>query len=488
MKKIILSVILAAGLMGCSDYLDVNKDPNYPTSVPSNLLLPSAQTFIAATVGGNMYNYGGIFAQYLEQTPEANQYNDLTEYKFKTDMVDRDYSNLYAGALKDLENVRVQSTESEAWGDYFVATVLRAYTFQLMVDLLDKVPYTEALQGNAIPMPKWDEGAFVYESVLKEMDEAEAKLNALSAISADIMLGKDLSKWQGFANGLRLKLLMRTSFAQDNSAKIKALIDKNQFFAGDIMFDNYTDDPNKRNPWYTTNKVELANNHVGSYPIITYMQAASDPRLPLLFAKASGTGLYTGELPGSKSRMAADNLKNANFSFPVYKVTLPTYFLTQSELQFFLAEAYVRFYKDDAKAKAAYEAAIDANFSTRGIAESASVIYGASGMGDWTKTTTDEAKLKLISTQKWVALCMINNIEGWIELRRTGYPAFSSKSAEVIYKDPTVYTAGELIIPMVNGLGNGVVKRLYYPQTAVNLNQNTPAQVELTDKIWWDKK
>lgn len=488
MKKIILSAILVTGLASCSDYLDVNKDPNYPTTVPTELILPSAQGYIAATVGGNMYNYGGIFAQYLDQTPEANQYNELTEYRFKTDLFSRDYSNLYAGALKDLENVRNQTTETGAWGDYFVATVLRAYTFQLIVDVMDKAPYTEALKGNAISMPKWDDGEAIYAGLLKELDDAQAKLDGASKISADIVLNKDLSQWIGFANAMRLKLWMRASYAQDNSAKIKALIEENNFFTGDVKFDNFTDDPNKRNPWYSTNKVELANNHVGSYPIIAYMKAVSDPRLPGVFVKATATGDYNGELPGSKSQMAEDNLKNAQFSFPVYKVTLPVYFYTQTELQFFLAEAYVRFFKDDAKAKAAYEAAIKANFQTRGLSDDPNIIYGTGKMGNWSTATTDEAKLKLIGIQKWVSLCMISNIEGWIEARRMGYPAKSSQSAMAIYKDPTVYTLGELIAPMINGLGSELVQRLYYPQSAVNLNQNTPAQAALTDKIWWDKK
>lgn len=488
MKKIIMAMILTAGLTGCSDYLDVNQDPNYPITVPSELIIPSAQAFIAGTVGGDMYNFGGIFAQYLEQTPEANQYNVLTEYRFTTDMFGTCYSNLYAGALKDLNNVRVQSEASETWGDYFVATVLRAYTFQLLVDLMDKAPYTEALQGSANPMPKWDEGEAIYAGILQELDDAEAKLDGTARISSDIMLGKNLNQWIGFANAVRLKLLMRASFAQDNSAKIKALIEKDNFFSGDVMFDNFTDDPNKRNPWYTTNKVSLANNHVGAMPIIAYMNAASDPRLPELFEKAASTGEYNGEIPGSKSKMAEDGLKNGNFSFPVYKATLPVYFYTQSELQFFLAEAYVRFFQDDAKAKEAYEKGIAENFRTRSMVDDPAVIYGAGKIGDWASATSEEAKLKLIATQKWAAMCMINNIEGWIDARRTGYPAKSAQTAQAIYKDPTIYTVGELITPMINGLGTELVERVYYPQSAVNLNTNTPAQAQLTDKIWWDKK
>ena len=60
MKKIILSAaLLATTLMGCSDYLDINHNPNYPGSVSNDLLLPSAEAYIAGRVGGNMFNYAG---------------------------------------------------------------------------------------------------------------------------------------------------------------------------------------------------------------------------------------------------------------------------------------------------------------------------------------------------------------------------------------------------------------------------------------------
>ena len=53
---------------------------------------------------------------------------------------------MYAGALTDLDVVRKQAADIEAWGGYLAATVLRAYTFQILVDCMDQAPYTEALQ------------------------------------------------------------------------------------------------------------------------------------------------------------------------------------------------------------------------------------------------------------------------------------------------------------------------------------------------------
>ena len=50
-----------------------------------------------------------------------------------------------------------------------------------------------------------------------------------------------------------------------------------------------------------------------------------------------------------------------------YYATKPVYFFTQSELRFLIAEVYIRFINDDAKAKAAYEAGIEADFAARGL-------------------------------------------------------------------------------------------------------------------------
>lgn len=53
--------------------------------------------------------------------------------------------------------------------------------------------------------------------------------------------------------------------------------------------------PIRENPWYATNKVELANNHVAGYAITTYLTSTSDPRISYNFAKAANSGSYAGE-------------------------------------------------------------------------------------------------------------------------------------------------------------------------------------------------
>ena len=109
MKKIILSAaLLATTLMGCSDYLDINHNPNYPGSVSNDLLLPSAEAYIAGRVGGNMFNYAGFFCQYFEQAPDASQYQDISEYRFTIDM----FSILLASVAKEKTDKLIGFTQS----------------------------------------------------------------------------------------------------------------------------------------------------------------------------------------------------------------------------------------------------------------------------------------------------------------------------------------------------------------------------------------
>jgi hypothetical protein len=487
MKKILLLIILVVGLSGCN--LDINTDPNYPTDVPANLILPAVESAIATTVGDAMFNYSGFFAQYYDQRPEANQYNEIAEYYFteQDQLIDRSYRTLYAGALEDINAIRNKTTNS---ADIYAATVLRVFCFQLLVDNMDQAPYTEALQGSSNSMPKFDSGQSIYEGVLAELDEAEANLDNLNMECSDLLFNKSIAQWQGFANALRLRMYLKFIDAgieaSTYTAKVKALVDANKFFTGDVKFDAYSDELDKRNPWYATNKVSLAMNHCASYPIVAYLQATADPRIAYSFEKAVNSGDYAGQLPGSKKDLV--DKKNADYSELKYYATKPVYFFTQSELQFLLAEIYIRFYSNDAKAKAAYEAGIDADFAARNMSESPSVMYGGSGTVAWSTATGNNAKLALIYMQKWVALFYMDHMEAWSEIRRTDYPKLSSSTAKAINSDPTIYTPGELISPMRNSFGEGnMVKRMFFPLSARQLNTNTPATVAATVPVWWDK-
>jgi len=67
MKGIIKNSVLllaALSLGSCNDWLDVNEDPNNPTNVAPEFVLPAAQASVAGIVGGDFAIIGGLWSQH----------------------------------------------------------------------------------------------------------------------------------------------------------------------------------------------------------------------------------------------------------------------------------------------------------------------------------------------------------------------------------------------------------------------------------------
>jgi hypothetical protein len=482
MKKLLLYIFLIAfSLTSCEDWLDVNTDPNTPSEVPNELILPAAEVSIATRLGGNIFNFTGIFAQYWTQAPEANQYNKIDNYDLTAPFLNRDYIELFAGALNDLEMVRTQATEEENTAYFFVATVLRAYTYQMWVDLMNDVPYTEALQGVDNKFPAYDSGQDIYAGIITEINDAMAALEEGDMVGeSDYLFGGNINEWVKFANSLKLKIYMRASYANDYSSEIQALINEGNFITSDVAFSAWEAQDFRYNPWYGTNKIGLGTvNNIAASPIVSYLNSNGDPRLPLLWTDVNGD--FVGGVPAMKEDYTED------FSHPIIGETQPVYFMTMTELELFKSEAYVRFYNDDAKAQQAYNNAIDYNLAIHGLSNGQD-LYGDGKVYAWPADGDTEDKIKSIAMQKWVSLCLVNNLEAWNEMRRLGYPEYNGAIADDVY-DGGAYTAGNLISPSGNALGEGnFIQRLLYPEESTRLNNNAPEQKDLTTPIWWDKK
>ena len=489
MKKIYL--LAAAGLMMLSSCdLDINQNPNYPTGadISPELQFPAVISAIADASGDQMFNYGGFFAQYFEQMPEANQYNDIAELNIdeSKDVFNRCYNNIYAGALMDIEDIKTKTTNT---ANLFACQVMRTQAFQLLVDNTSETPYSEALQGGANSSPKYDDGKTVYEGVLAELDAAEAALNGDVMTMTDPMLNKNLSQWKGYANALRLRMYLRLidGGQSEYTAKVTALLAANNFFSGNVAWDVFMDKEGQYNPWYQS-VFSLTSNHCAAYPIVSYMQNMADPRLSYAIKARTSDNTFVGQFPGSKQEPAivGTSYKNKDVSTINYDVAhdMPIYLFTQSELQFLIAEAQMRFNNNASAAKAAYEAGVEADFALRGVSGAEGFLAAA---GSWDNAAD---KLKLIYMQKWTALFMHDHMEAWSEIRRTDVPALSTASAAQIKANPALYTPGDLICPAVNKKGgNNIAMSMPYSSNSRKYNVNTPATArQITDKVFWDVK
>lgn len=497
MKKIyrIALFLTVAFFVSCDEELDINTDPNSPEQITKGLALASAEASLMTVVGGDFTNLGGFYAQYYTQSPTASQYESIDQYNINTTYGDRPWTELYAGCLNDLKFVLEESDADGDTGTALIATVLRAYTFQMLTDIFGDVPYTEALMGEQNITPNVTPGEEIYADLLLKIDEALAAYEAnpvlpdvgaqdVIFIKKAIDAGSDnpeeeaMENWIEFANTLKLRMYIRMAYTpQANPAAVTALLAENNFIDQDVSFDNFGTSLNQRNPYYEVQVVFLGDvNTIASNSLHTFYVENSDPRLEGAY-KPNTLGAFVSIPQGSGNELTNTA---TSYSRPNIEAQTPVYFMTVSERYFLEAEALIR-YSGGAGAKGAYDAGVQASFDTYGLT-GASDLTGPGGVYEYVDAGTVEGNIRQVIIQKWASLATVNNIEAWIETTRTKYP-------EIVPEDEVNYVIGNRIPSRISVFtGTTVPSILFYPQDVVNRNPNITQHANLTQKVWWDQK
>jgi Starch-binding associating with outer membrane len=482
-NKIVL-VFLAGLLFSCEDKLDINTDPNSPPNITPGLALTAAQASLITVVGGDFSNLGGFYAQYHTQAPSASQYEVIDSYNMNTAYANRTWTELYAGCLNDLEFVIKESEKTGSTGNILIATVLKAYTFQLLVDVFGDVPYSEALTGVNNITPKTTEGSVIYLDLLSKIDIALANYKANPVASdfgkQDVIGDADMDLWEKFANTLKLKMYLRMAYTPlANPTKVQALLSQNNFLSTDVSWANFGEGLNQRNPFYEVQMIFIGDvNNVASNSLFQFYNLNSDPRLKSAY-RANSANAYLSISQGS-----GDTFNNlaSNYSRPNIVEDTPVYLISAAESKFLQAEALIR-YASGADAKAKYDEGVTASFETYGLATSlATPFISAGGAYEYMTGANVEATVRQVIIQKWASLAYINNIESYIETTRTKLP-------EIVPLAGVSYITGKRVPSAISVLtGLSVPSILYYPDNELDRNPNIKQHASLTTKVWWDKK
>lgn len=474
-------------ITSCEEDLNINTNPNTPTGVDKSFVLTAAEGSIATVLGGNLTNLGGFFAQYHTQAPSASQYLDIDQYNVNTDYANRLWSELYAGALNDLEYVKQESEVEGETGSYLIAVLLQSYTFQVLTDLFGDIPFSEALTGseNINPMP--DTGESIYLGIINNIDDALTKYNdnpVASTVGAqDNIYEANMDDWIRFANTLKLKLYMRMSYtSQADASAVTALIAEDNFITSDAYFNVYSSvqEENKNNPFYDVQVDRLGDvNNVASNSLFSFYNSNGDPRLDAVY-KPTSDNSHRAIDQGDRGSYASEQA--SAFSRPNVLPDTPVYFITVAESNFLQAEALIR-YSGGTGADVKYEQGVINSFLTYGLTEAdAQPFISAGGAYEYTSTANIEDDIRQVMVQKWASLAYVNNIEAFFELTRTGYPEIVSSGSED-------YSIGNLIVSLNSVLpGNQTPKTIFYPDNEVQRNTNLTQKESITVPIWWDQK
>jgi hypothetical protein len=384
-----------------------------------------------------------------------------------------------------------------------------------IVDMWGDIPFSEAGSVNTsgdIVSAKFDNATDVYNSILDGLKTAAAYFTNLQLSTTteatfskqDILLSGQIEKWQRYANSIRLRLLMRISFVNEQRAKTEVLD-----MLGNPSVYPLTDGATAYTPattdillqpltTYTADLhnalTEIINYSAPDYLLNTVMKPANDPRIPVLFDKYGRT---VGDqfIPNADYNALPVNetLEDQQINLGRYAIVdsatflfnskLPGIVMSAPEVNFLKAEAYERWGGGDAKA--AYETAVrqsiafyyylnSLNTTTRTplTPPAADVVdtFLQSEQMNYTGATNE--KLAKIWVQKWVHFGFLQSIQSWSEYRRTKYP--------VLQFYPSALPGYEL-----------PPTRLVYPasETAYNTNYASVKAKDLrTVKIFWDVK
>ncbi|CAG5002930.1 hypothetical protein DYBT9275_03002 [Dyadobacter sp. CECT 9275] len=494
MKSILkhsLLILAVLSLGSCEKWLDVNSDPNNPSDVAPEFVLPAAQVSVAGVVGGDFAIIGGLWSQHWTQSHVASQYRIIDSYQLVAATYNIAWTELYAGGLNDFEDVKTKATALENNNLLLQAVAMQCYGYQMLADWFDKIPLTEALQASNIPNPKYDDGPAVYAELLKRLDAALAldfNNGKSTRISSDLVFGTlsaagQIDAWKRFANTLKLKMYLRQTASSNSEqaiAAIKAMLDSDtEFLTTNAALTQFKDEPNRSNPLFENNvrQLNVSSNLRLSKTFQSYLEAHDDlARLNAYFTP--GTNGQYGLAQGNYDESSTVVLPAVP---SVAKMTAvdPFFYFSLDEVYFLLAEAYLRT-GDAAMAKSFYDKAVTAAYAKFAIPFDGTKI-ATGGVYAYPSTGTQEQQLEAIITQKWVAMFR-QGYESFWDQARTGYP----RNSPVPVTDES-YVPGEWTYP-VKGVTSGVfAKRILYTAASRDVNPNTPPAAEVTDKIWWMK-
>ncbi len=316
LRKLKYIFLLAVVFASCKkEFLDINTDPNNPTSVEVSKLLPTVEKGLADALGTDgTGNYGGlsqilaVFMHQMSTREEADQYGTTSTDFFLQLAWTKLYSSALEtapnvpeyGVLQNIEEIISKGTEEGNLQYVGIAKILKAYTYSQLVDVFGDVPFSEAnqlLAEESIRGPRFDDDAAIYPQLFTLLDEGIADLkntdaeNVLTPGTDDLIYGGDIELWEKAANTIKLKLYTQIRKVQDVSAQVTELLNSGNLISAtseSFLFpygvNAATDD---RNPGFGDYFATQRSNHVSPwfYEILKgynkkIFTGITDPRVP----------------------------------------------------------------------------------------------------------------------------------------------------------------------------------------------------------------
>ncbi len=516
MKRISIVLIAGAAVLAtsCKKFLDINTNPNSATSTTPELIIPQALTGTAANL--NQFNtYGEQIGGYAANAGGFGGFGTAISYSFTS----ADYGGLWNTTYDNLEDYQtiIDATDAQLPNYSFAnaaARIMKAMSFELLVDTYNSVPYTEALKGSTKLTPTYNDPVAVYKDLADELDKAIATINKGIASpgvatlgTSDVLFKGDMLKWKQLANTIKLRILI---FGAGKVTFSNSTFTADGFLTTDALVNpGYTRDNGRQNPkWnqfgygYTgsdANKAWIPSTYILSFYNGIKLQDSLRGKAIYYQYPATGSGqlgvesVNTPKCPAgsfwypstNRTGASAGNttgvLKGPEAGFPL---------LTAAESYFLQAEAALKGIIPGGNDATLFKSGIAASFkylytlptgTVSGDPVAAAATYAADNAGsalvNYSLAGSAAAKLEAIITQKYIAMNFVNSHVAWNDYRRTRYPSISGTSATSTFAS----TVSESTRP------DRLPTRVLYPATEGAYNStNVPKSISpFTSLIFW---
>ena len=469
--RVAVLVGLVCAVSACDSLTEINDNPNAPTDVGPQFLLPQAiQVPVQSAFGpGQMLQHFSIWSQQFVQI----QYPEEDVGEVRSSRMEGFWTGYFTGPLRDIQTVIDKGVDAGNPNVEAVGTIWKSWLFHIITDLWGDVPYSEALDVENFT-PAYDTQQAIYTGMLAELTAGAALLdvNGTGFGEGDLIYSNDFVKWERFANSLRMRLAMRLSEVDATTAETEFVA---AFNAGG--FTSNADNamlqfpgPPYENPLFE-NFLTRDDNGISATMVDT-LASLNDPRLSLYAEPALADSVFRGHQNGRLDLPPGQSLaffsRIGNF-WRADGANTPIVIMSYSEVLFLQAEAAASGWIAGDPATL-YTAAIQASmdqYDAQGVGPSDAEIATYLAQPSVAYTGMDDLYL-----QKWISLWM-NGLEAWSHVRRTGVPNLLAGADFTLSRLPV---------------------RFSYPDSEQALNKaNMDAAIarqggglDLVTLVWWD--
>lgn len=449
-KKYLLIVVAGLSLGSCSNFDEINTNPNAATKASSSMLATTLILDISRNALGSispMMNSKSIIRM---EFPENAQYNYLGRASFD--------------GLAVLNNVdkMIELAPEGAYKNSYTALgkFIKAYKFFWLSMQLGDIPYAEALLGEKGTLnPKYSTQKEVMVGVLNELEEADKLFASGIKFDGDPIYGGDITKWRKMVNTFELQVLLHL-YRKTNDTDLKVKERFNTIVTTKPIFDSnadnfqvtYSDLAGQRYPFYKLGNTTRIYTMVTSL-VVDKLKALDDYRLfyyadpsPIRTAKGAAIDSWDSYVGYDPSMVYAElttifggkDYSNVNSRYLELANAEPVYVLSYAMAKFMLAEAAVRgwitssastHYTDGIKASMKFTAGFTPDnemfHHKRKMTDAYIDSYVASDKVKLKTTAGEQVQLEQIIMQRYLSTFMLHApFDGFFENRRTGFPVF----------------------------------------------------------------